>query len=202
MITPSYVRTMTAYNAETNSRLYTAASRLTEMERRADGGAYFRSIHGTLVHLLWGDWTWMSRFDGWLKPAMGAKDSPSMIDDFDELSEQRVKADRDMQNWAGRVTREWLEENMILVQRCAAARDANTARVSRDASPQPSNPSSGSGSGHAHRLRGSVRPTLTFFSWLSWHSSGGTFVLLSVAEFLISVLGAQRVLLESELSVS
>jgi uncharacterized damage-inducible protein DinB len=104
---------VTAYNAEMNSRLYTAASRLTDSERRADWGAFFRSIHGTLVHLLWGDRTWMSRFDGWLKPAMGAKDSPSMIDDFDELSEQRVKADRDMQDWAGRVTREWLEENMI-----------------------------------------------------------------------------------------
>ncbi len=29
MITPSYVRTMAAYNAEMNSRLYAAASRLT-----------------------------------------------------------------------------------------------------------------------------------------------------------------------------
>ncbi len=36
-----------------------------------------------------------------------------MVDGFEELSERRVKADRDMQDWAVRVTREWLEENMI-----------------------------------------------------------------------------------------
>jgi uncharacterized damage-inducible protein DinB len=36
-----------------------------------------------------------------------------MFDDFEELSEHRVKADNDMQDWARRVTREWLEGNMI-----------------------------------------------------------------------------------------
>ena len=33
-----------------------------------------------------------------------------MIDDFGQLSEQRVKVDKDLQDWAGRVTREWLDE--------------------------------------------------------------------------------------------
>lgn len=113
MITPSYVRTMLAYNAEMNRRLYAAASRLTDAERRADRGAFFLSIHGTLVHLLWGDQTWMSRFDGWPKPAMPAKDSAAMIDDYGELSKQRIKADQDMQDWAERITREWLEEDLV-----------------------------------------------------------------------------------------
>jgi len=113
MIRLSYVRTMTAYNAEMNSRLYTAASRLTDSERKADRGAFFKSIHGTLVHLLWGDQTWMSRFDDWPKPPLGAKDSSSMIDDFDQLSEQRVRADKGMQDWAGHVTLEWLDEDPI-----------------------------------------------------------------------------------------
>ncbi|MBV8578779.1 MAG: DinB family protein [Acetobacteraceae bacterium] len=112
MITPSYVRTMVAYNAEINRRLYAAAWRLSDSERNADRGAFFKSIHGTLVHLLWGDLTWMSRFDGWPKPAMGAKDSPSMIDNFSQLSEQRVKADKDMQDWATRITHEWLDETV------------------------------------------------------------------------------------------
>jgi uncharacterized damage-inducible protein DinB len=112
VITPTYLRTMTAYNAEMNGRLYAAASRLTDSERKADRGAFFKSIHGTLVHLLWGDQTWMSRFDAWPKPAMAARDSPSMIDDFTQLSEQRIKADKDMEDWAGRVSHEWLDETM------------------------------------------------------------------------------------------
>ncbi len=113
MITPSYVQTMTSYNAEMNRRIFAAALRLTDTERKADRGAFFKSIHGTLVHLLWGDRTWMSRFDGWPKPTMGAKDSPLMIGTFEELSEHRVKADTDMEDWAKRITPEWLNENMI-----------------------------------------------------------------------------------------
>jgi uncharacterized damage-inducible protein DinB len=113
MITPPYVRTMLAYNAEMNRRLYAAASRLTEAERKADRGAFFRSIHGTLVHLLWGDQTWMSRFDGWPKPVASVRNSPLMIDDFEALSRQRVKADQDMQDWAERITRDWLEEDLF-----------------------------------------------------------------------------------------
>lgn len=38
MITPGYVRTMAAYNAEMNRRLYAAANRLSDAERRRDRG--------------------------------------------------------------------------------------------------------------------------------------------------------------------
>ena len=41
MITPAYVRTMAAYNAEMNRRLYVAAGRLGEAERRASKGAFW-----------------------------------------------------------------------------------------------------------------------------------------------------------------
>jgi hypothetical protein len=75
MITPSYVRTMAAYNAEMNNRLYDAAERLGEAERRRDRGAFWHSLHGTLVHILWGDAQWMSRFDGWERPATPIKQS-------------------------------------------------------------------------------------------------------------------------------
>lgn len=48
MITPAYVRTMAAYNAEMNRRLYGAAARLSDAERRQPRGAFWGSIHGTL----------------------------------------------------------------------------------------------------------------------------------------------------------
>jgi uncharacterized damage-inducible protein DinB len=39
------------YNAWANSRLYDAAARLSVEQYRADRGAFFKSVHGTLNHL-------------------------------------------------------------------------------------------------------------------------------------------------------
>jgi hypothetical protein len=55
MITLGYIRTMAEYNAEMNRRLYSAAARLSDSERRLPRGAFWGSIHGTLNHILWGD---------------------------------------------------------------------------------------------------------------------------------------------------
>jgi uncharacterized damage-inducible protein DinB len=52
------------YNRWANERLYDAASRLSEADYRADRGAFFKSMHGTLNHLLVGDRIWMRRFTG------------------------------------------------------------------------------------------------------------------------------------------
>ncbi|MBI3516927.1 MAG: DinB family protein [Proteobacteria bacterium] len=113
MITPSYVRTMAAYNAEMNRRLYDAAARLTDAQRRENHGAFWSSIHGTLVHILWGDAQWMSRFSDWPRPDTPIKQSAGMIDDFAELSARRTKADTDIVAWAAGVDEPWLAEDMV-----------------------------------------------------------------------------------------
>jgi uncharacterized damage-inducible protein DinB len=113
VITPGYVRTMAAYNAEMNRRLYEAAAQLTDAERKADHGAFWKSIHGTLVHILWGDCQWMSRFDGWPKPDTPIKQSDGMIDDFAALRSRRVAADADIVAWADRVDQAWLDQDMV-----------------------------------------------------------------------------------------
>jgi uncharacterized damage-inducible protein DinB len=100
LVTPSFVRTMAAYNAEMNRRIYAAAQRLPETARRLERGAFWGSIHGTLCHLLWGDQIWMSRFDGWPKPAVGIKESRMLVADFAELSRARSDADRGISSWA------------------------------------------------------------------------------------------------------
>ena len=113
MITPAYVRTMAAYNAEMNRRLYDAAGRLSEAERRADRGAFWHSIHGTLAHILWGDSQWMSRFDDWPRPTVGQKQSDHLIEDFAALRAARDKADADISRWAGAVDDKWLEADLV-----------------------------------------------------------------------------------------
>jgi uncharacterized damage-inducible protein DinB len=113
MITPAYVRTMAAYNAEMNQRLYAAAARLPDAERRASRGAFWGSIHGTLCHILWGDQLWMSRFDGWPKPATPIKQSARMIADFAELAATRAEADAGIERWADKVDELWLGDDMV-----------------------------------------------------------------------------------------
>lgn len=97
---------MAAYNAEMNRRLYRAADGLDDAARRADRGAFFGSIHGTLCHLLWGDSTWMSRFDGWERPAPGIPGSPGWITDWEALKTRRAAAGAAIESWAARLAPE------------------------------------------------------------------------------------------------
>src|ERR1051325_357568 len=113
MIPPAYVRTMAAYNTEMNQRLYESANRLPDAERRRDRNAFWHSIHGTLVHILWGDAQWMSRFDGWQRPATPIKESDHFIEDWTELCAARDKADADISCWAAKVDDVWLAEDMV-----------------------------------------------------------------------------------------
>jgi uncharacterized damage-inducible protein DinB len=43
------------YNSWANERLYDAAAKLSETDYRTDRGAFFKSVHGTLNHLLVAD---------------------------------------------------------------------------------------------------------------------------------------------------
>lgn len=108
MITPAYVRIMAAYNSEMNRRTYDAAGRLTDEERRAPRGAFWGSIHGTLAHLLWADQMWMSRFDGWERPACKLAESADDAGSFDALRARREAADTKLGDWARTIDGHWL----------------------------------------------------------------------------------------------
>ncbi len=110
MITPAYVRTLAAYNAGMNRRLYIPAARLSDADRKAERGAFWGSIHATLEHILWGDYAWMARFDGWEKPPGSLKQSAQWCDDFGQLQAARFEADRRIEQWAGRIDQAWLDQ--------------------------------------------------------------------------------------------
>jgi uncharacterized damage-inducible protein DinB len=112
MVSPAWCRMMAAYNAEMNRRLYAAADTLDDATRRADGGAFWGSIHGTLSHLLWGDTTWMGRFDGWDPPGVAMKDSPRLVEDWAALRSARVAADARIAQWAEGLTEQRLGESL------------------------------------------------------------------------------------------
>ncbi len=104
MISPAYCQVMTAYNAEMNRRLYAAASRLSDAERKLPRGVFFGSIHGTLNHLIWGDSMWMLRFAGWDNPGLSIRESAGVFDDFSTLTAARVALDARLEAWAAGIT--------------------------------------------------------------------------------------------------
>ncbi len=112
MITPAWTIAMATYNAAMNRRWYEAAAQLTDAQRREDRGAFFKSLHGTLSHLVWTDRVWMNRFDGWERPPGAIKDSPFYIPDFEEMRALRDRQDADILAWAGRVTQDWIDADL------------------------------------------------------------------------------------------
>ena len=96
MIAPAYARTMAAYNAEMNRRVYGAAARLADAERRADRGAFWRSIHGTLCHLLWADTVWLARLGLGQAPGVPIAESDRFVADFAALRRRRDSLDAEI----------------------------------------------------------------------------------------------------------
>jgi uncharacterized damage-inducible protein DinB len=62
----AHYRMFGRYNAWANGRLLAAAAGLSIEQYRAERGAFFKSVHGTLNHLLVTDRVWMQRFTGGL----------------------------------------------------------------------------------------------------------------------------------------
>ena len=81
-----------AYNSWANRRLYDAAATIPDRDYRADRGAFFKSLHGTLNHILVGDRVWMRRFtgEGEMPPGLDA----ILYDDFATLRAAREAEDR------------------------------------------------------------------------------------------------------------
>ncbi len=79
------------YNAWCNERLYDTAAKLADADYRADRGAFFKSVHGTLNHLLVGDRIWMKRFTGVGEPPPSL--DAILYDDFAALRTARQTQD-------------------------------------------------------------------------------------------------------------
>jgi uncharacterized damage-inducible protein DinB len=106
MISLAHARTMARYNEWMNTRLYEAAGQLTDAQRKEDVGAFFKSIHGTLNHLLVADRVWMGRFLG--TPFIPTSLGQELYPDFDELRAARATEDRLVHRWVGQLTEEVL----------------------------------------------------------------------------------------------
>ncbi len=104
MISSDHVRLMAAYNKWQNSSIFEAADTLTDEARQADRGAFFKSIHATLSHVLWADELWMSRFTTHPAPDGGIPESSVRYRDWAMLKKVRTAMDKTMIQWAATIS--------------------------------------------------------------------------------------------------
>jgi len=101
---------MAAYNAWANRRLYAAAAKLSDKDRRADLGAFFGGLQQTLNHILVGDVFWMARFRS-QKPPDWTLDH-NAHDDFADLAAAREAMDDDIIRYMAQLDDETLSGEM------------------------------------------------------------------------------------------
>ncbi|MFM2423501.1 MAG: hypothetical protein RL291_2031 [Pseudomonadota bacterium] len=113
MITPAHAQMMAQYNRWQNQSLYREASKLSDAERKADRGAFFKSIHATLSHLVFGDQIWLHRFANTQAPqAKTIAESLTAIPDWEDLNAQRAKLDEVIITWAHGLNQSALEGDL------------------------------------------------------------------------------------------
>lgn len=93
----THFRMLSRYNRWMNERIYEAGAGLPDAERKADRGAYFRSIHGTLNHLLLTDRLWLGRFTD--SPFRVSRLDQELYGDFDEMRRERSRTDEQIDAW-------------------------------------------------------------------------------------------------------
>lgn len=112
MILPDHARLMARYNRWQNESLYAAADALGGDARLKDRGAFFRSIHETLAHILWADRIWLSRFGKCEKPACAGHETLKLWPEWKRLKAGRQAMDDVIEAWAAGLSEDDLRGNL------------------------------------------------------------------------------------------
>lgn len=107
----NYYQLMAEYNCWMNQNIYSVCAEIPDEKRKQDLGAFFKSIHGTLNHLLYGDKAWMGRFTN--NPFLVTAIAPELYANFDELRAEREKMDRQILEWSMTLDSEWLSQPFL-----------------------------------------------------------------------------------------
>jgi uncharacterized damage-inducible protein DinB len=105
-MTPEHCQLMARYNRWMNEKLYALCAGLSDAERKRDRRAFFRSIHGTLNHLLLADRVWLGRFLG---PSFRVESlAQELYAEFDALRGERRRTDDEIDRFVDRLRPEEL----------------------------------------------------------------------------------------------
>lgn len=111
---------LSEYNKLMNQRIYDSASLLSGNELSKDRGAFFKSIIGTLNHLLVGDIIWLKRFSKHRSSEIVLSyisnlEAPKSLDtilfnDLGQLRNERIKIDKIIIKWINSLSESDLED--------------------------------------------------------------------------------------------
>lgn len=104
MFSADCCRVMARYNHLQNINLLTAASTLSDGDRRADRGAFFGSVVATLNHLYWADALQLARLKGDPRPEAHITHSLDDPSDWSSYVALRARRDAEILEWAERLT--------------------------------------------------------------------------------------------------
>lgn len=107
-MTTEYFTLMSRYNGWMNEKLFAACDAIPDEIRRADRGAFFRSIHGTFNHILLCDRLWLGRFTA--RPYAAQSLDEELYIDWHELKTERQKTDAAIDSWLETLSDSQLKE--------------------------------------------------------------------------------------------
>lgn len=105
-----YFITMAHYNRWMNERIYDLCADMTAAEYRRDRKAFFRSIHGTLNHIMLADMLWLDRFYGRSPRRVFQSLDEEVCRDFEELRHARGTLDEEICDWVESLDDDWLAQ--------------------------------------------------------------------------------------------
>ena len=116
-------RFLARYNRWMNQRLYQACNKLSDVQRKADQGAFFKSVHQTLTHLVLADKMWLVRFASQgvefkalehtlLCVTQGSDYTSDLHPDWTDLKQTRDALDAAIEQWLADMPPEFLNSTM------------------------------------------------------------------------------------------
>lgn len=121
----NYYQLMARYNQWINRSLYGVCAQIDDGQRKADRGAFFKSIHSTLNHILWGDRMWLARFGAATVPPVPLGED--WYTDFTDLQSEREKTDTLLIDWTNGLN----DAVLLEIVEFTSASDAKTRRAPR-----------------------------------------------------------------------
>ncbi len=106
---------MARYNQWMTNKIYDSASALSDEELKQDRGAFFKSIHSTMNHLMWADIRWTNRI--FLKdyPIKSAGMGEDIFDNFQTLKTEHAKMAEYIVDWSLKLTHDQIEGDISWV---------------------------------------------------------------------------------------
>mgnify|MGYP006263894419 CR=1 FL=1 len=98
---------MAEYNQWMNGKIYGICAQIPDEQRNQDMGAFFKSIHATLDHILWGDRALWGRLAE--QPIASTTIGELLYPDFDALWAARQEMDNTLLKWTAGLEPEWLQ---------------------------------------------------------------------------------------------